>query len=268
MLILTKAAGLLLSPPGIIILLALLGWLVHLRSAFFGNLIVGLAIVALLVLSAPLVGTQLLATLERQHPPLPVALGPEAAHAARAIVVLGAGRASHAPEYGSDTVNARELERLRYAARLQRATGLPILLSGGAPFAEELPEAELMQQALREDFQIKAKWIETRSRTTAENAAFTKAILDTAGIGRVYLVTHAWHMPRAVWAFEDAGIGVVPAPTGFTIPGRSERTVLGYLPSAAGLEKSSRALHERLGLWWYRWNRREAVQPAAAGVAR
>lgn len=125
-----------------------------------------------------------------------------------------------------------------------------------------------MQQALREDFQINAKWIETRSRTTAENAAFTKGILDTAGIGRVYLVTHAWHMSRSVWAFEDAGIGVVPAPTGFDIPGRSERTVLGYLPSAAGLDKSSRAVHEYLGLWWHRWNRREAAQLATTGVAR
>ena len=63
---------------------------------------------------------------------------------AQAIVVLGAGKRTHAPEFGGETVNRLALERLRYAATLARETRLPMLVSGGAP-AGDTPEASLME---------------------------------------------------------------------------------------------------------------------------
>ena len=50
---------------------------------------------------------------------------------------------------------------------------------------------------------------------------------------QIYLVTHAWHMPRAQLAFEHAGFSVIPAPTGYTT--RFELTVLDFLPDADAL---------------------------------
>ncbi len=69
-------------------------------------------------------------------------------------------------------------------------------------------------------------------------------------VQQIYLVTHAWHMPRAKLAFEHAGFIVIPAPTGYI---RSfELTVLDFLPDADALADSSRFVREIIGIAWYR----------------
>ncbi len=262
----TKAIGLLLMPPAVIVLVGLLGFLLHIKWRFFGLILMAAAFAALWVLSLPLTGWQLLAALERGVKPLEAADNIQKAADIQAIVVLGGGRYTAAPEYGSaDTVSAESLVRLRYAARLHRRTGLPILVSGGPVFGERTAEAVLMQQVLERDFQIKAKWVEDRSRNTLENATYSKKLLEAEGIRRIYLVTHAWHMPRAEWAFVHAGLLVTPAPTAFTTLDKAERGPLGYLPSARGLYRSQLALHEHLALRWYKLTSvTRALPPRAA----
>lgn len=269
----TKAIGMLLTPPAVIVLVGLLGFLLQIKWRFFGSLVMAVALAALWVLSLPLTGWQLLAGLERGVRPLELATLSKTADI-QAIVVLAGGRYTAAPEYGSaDTVSAETLVRLRYAAALHRHTGLPLLVSGGPVFGERPAEAVLMQQVLEREFQIKARWVEDRSRDTRENAVYSKKLLEAEGIRRVYLVTHAWHMPRAEWAFVHAGLLVTPAPTGFTTLDKAERGLLGYLPSARGLLRSQIALREHLALRWYKLTSvTRAVQesagepkPAAAG---
>jgi uncharacterized SAM-binding protein YcdF (DUF218 family) len=119
-----------------------------------------------------------------------------------------------------------------------------------------------MQGTLRNDFRVEVKWVEAAAKNTLENAYFTRDMLSAAGVSRVYLVTHAWHMRRAAWAFENYGLGVTPAPTGFSTLGPEHATALGYLPTARGLWMSSLAIHERLGYLWYT-NRSKPV-PAPA----
>jgi uncharacterized SAM-binding protein YcdF (DUF218 family) len=263
-----KIVALWLVPPGLLVAIAVLGFLIGIRWRYFGSFLVLSSIAATLIFSLPLTGEQLMRGIESRFVPLDPRHLPPAPPAPGAIVVLGGGRYADAPEFGGDTVNGVTLERLRYAASLHRLTGLPILVSGGKPAAEEQAEAELMQAVLAREFQVPAKWVEARSATTFENAKFAKAILVAAGIRRVYLVTHAWHMPRALWAFETVGMDVVPAPMGFTTLGRLEREVLGYFPSACGLELSSIALHERLGLLWYELRYRQASARPADAPAR
>jgi len=164
-------------------------------------------------------------------------------------VVLGSGRYTEAPEYDlDDTVSALGLERLRYAALLQRKTGLPILVSGGAPGGESTAEADHMQAVLSADFRANVKWVERESRSTEENARYSQALLSATKVRSIYLVTHAWHMRRAARAFESAGIKVTPAPTGFYTLSHATRKLSAYLPSARGMYFSSLALHEHLGL--------------------
>ncbi len=259
-----KIWGLLLTPPGVIVLVVLVGLLLQLRWRALGILVALVGIAVLFALSLPFTGRALIAPLEATASALPAAtLTPEdAKKQAEAIVVLGGGRYARASEYGdTDAVNEATLHRLRYAAWLHRRTGLPILVTGGAPFGEETAEALLMQAALEEDFQVRPKWAEARSRNTHENAVLSKEILAAAGVRRVYLVTHAWHMPRAQWAFVNAGFDVVPAPMGFTTLGKGEREGLGYLPSMHGLALSNLALRERLGLTWYKY--KYEIQPTA-----
>lgn len=253
MLILSKAVGILLAPPGIVVVLAVIGLLLRNRWHHLGASLMWTSVVILTVMSLPITGYFLLDTLEEPIVPLKNPAEAVAVHA-DAIVVLGGGRDRDEPQYGGDTVGAYTLERLRYAARLQRTTKLPLLVSGGSVFGDGIPEAELMQRALARDLDVTATWTEVRSRSTEENALYSSAILKAAGKKRVLLVTHAWHMPRALWAFRRTGIDAVMAPTGFT--GGGKRTLLDYLPSSRGLHLTGIALHEHLGLMWYRWHSR------------
>lgn len=199
-----------------------------------------------LVLSIPWVGGSLLRSLERPFAdPL--------AKTADAIVILGGGSHPASPEYGGDTVNSTTLERLRYGARLYRLTRLPVLVTGGNPRGYAQAEAVLMRLLLETEWNIPVRWSDDQSHDTAENARQSFAILKPAGISRIYLVTHAWHMPRAQAAFEYAGFAVIPAPTGYAV--KRNRLPEDFVPSADGFVLSAHFCHEVLGAIWYRLKR-------------
>lgn len=243
--------GYLLLPPAILIFSAFLGLFLNLRWRTLGGALLTGSLVLLLSFSLPVSAYLLIIPLESTHPALNIdTIGIQ--DRPRAIVVLGGGRYADAVEYHGDTVDASTLQRLRYAVHLHKQSGLPLLLSGGGKSGEKIPEAKLMETVLTSDFKLQARWLETSSRSTYENAMQCKQILLNQGIRRIYLVTHAWHMPRAVWSFEHAGFRVTPAPTAFTTLTLEDRSLLGYTPTARGLYLSSLALRERLGLAWYK----------------
>jgi len=238
-------------PPAIIIIVGLIGLILMAWRRWAGSIAILVALVALFILSLPLVGKRLMIQLEAPFRAEAIALDAPVPSNIQAIVILDGGRTADAPEYGNETVSDVTLERIRYGAQLARRTGLPILVSGGSVFGERVPAAELMKRVLENEFGVKVKWVEGDSRTTLENAQRTRAILSAAGIKRVYLVTHGWHMARAQWSFANAGVNVVPAPTGFTAIGKEELSPLGYVPTTSGLSASTLALREHVGLFWY-----------------
>lgn len=240
--LLTNGMAALLLPPFNGLLLIVLGWLQWRSRPGLARQLVGGGALLLFVLSLPIVGDSLLRSLEAE--PLDLRRAGEA----HAIVLLGGGRYLDAPEYGGDTAGRYTLVRLRYAARLQRETGLPLLVTGGRPSGGLLPEGEIMRRVLEEEFKVPVHWIETESNTTRENAIFSSRILQAAGVKRILLVSHAWHMPRAVEAFSRTGLEVIPAPTVFARP---QPTPLSFLPNAAAMENSGNALHEWIGRLWY-----------------
>src|SRR3990167_4799738 len=171
--------------------------------------------------------------------------------AADVIVILGGGIYFHAPEYaGQDTVNEETLLRLRYGAKLQRETGKPVLVTGGKPLGNSISEAQQMRASLEQDFRVPVRWIEDASDNTFENARYSFQTLQKAGIKKIYLVTHAWHMPRSADVFRRAGFEVVEAPTAFTT--RYRVGLLAFLPRAESLRDSKIFMHEVIGLLWYR----------------
>lgn len=198
----------------------------------------GLAL--LWMLATPVVGNALMRGLEGP------ALDLSQPDGAQAIVVLGGGRYREAPEFGADTVNSFTLERLRYAAWLQRRTGLPVLVTGGQPDGPGLSEGEAMRRVLVDEFRVPVRWVEAVSANTHENATLSAALLKPDGVERILLVTHGWHMPRAQRAFEQAGLAVVPAPTKLH---REPLTPSDWLPQGFGEARS--ALREWLGHGWY-----------------
>lgn len=239
---------LLLPPSGLLLLLALSWWLrrrmPRLAAAGF---VLGLG--GLWLSSLPLAVEWTARLLERE-PALDEAEWPELAQRAEAIVVLGGGRGQGDPAWGGDQPSLMSQERLRYAARLARASGLPLLVSGGLHFGRPPSEAQLMAQVLERDYGVPVRWQEGRSRTTWENASHTAELLHREGIRRIVLVTQAWHMPRARWCFEQAGFAVLPAPVGFLgVP--NGRPLGGWLPEAKAIWQSGLLLNEAAGQLLY-----------------
>lgn len=233
-----------LPPAGPLILAAIGALLLLTRFDTAGLWLAVAGIAAAWLLATPGFGHFLLNFLENRHPPLDLSTVPPDA----AIVVLDAGRSSGAREWerdGGAAPTAQTLERLRYGAHLHRVTGLPILVSGDGA-------GSLMALSLERDFGVPVRFVEPSSRHTQENADFSAAILRAAGIARILLVTHNWHMPRAAAAFRRTGLTVFPAPMGFAGRQRGERALFSLLPSPAGVSASYWALHELTGLAFYR----------------
>lgn len=162
---------LLVLPPGNVLCLfffAFLCFFYRNKRWCYGFLITGTLL--LYLLSAPFFSSRLVAMIE----PAPFDPNNVSIENPVAIVVLGCGRYSHAPEFGyRDTISACGLERLRYAAILSRQIGLPVVASGGrVRGSEDLGEAEIMQEILREEYGIYKTWIENESRNTYESAAY------------------------------------------------------------------------------------------------
>lgn len=178
-----------------------------------------------------------------------------------AIVVLGGGRIKGAlerPDQGFQDLSSESLQRVRMAARLAKATNLPILVTGGdsdgdAKYAT--PEADLMANVLTQEFHTPVKWIERQSTTTQENARYTSEILNQEAISHIYLVTHFWHMPRSQRIFAQYGMEVEPVPMVYTYMNQLEITHLNpldFLPRPEGLGRVMEVWHEILGGIWYR----------------
>lgn len=240
---LTNTLTALLLPPGILILAMAGGLALRCRWPRLGTGLIASGLAALYVLSMPLTAHVLLAGWEPQPPAATTDGG-------AAIVVLGGGKSHSAPEFGGDTVHGATLVRLRYAAHLQRRTGLPILVSGGSSEDSPQTEAELMQRTLQQEFSAPVRWVEGGSANTLDNARLSYRMLAAENIRSIHLVTHAWHMPRAQLVFEAAGFKVIPAATAYTT--RFRLTILDFLPSARALRNSALFFHEVIGIVWYR----------------
>ncbi|MBT2371203.1 YdcF family protein [Pseudomonas fluorescens] len=240
----------LLLPPGILLLLLALAWWFRRSRPRLAGACFALGFGGMWLMSLPVVvqwGSKALET----EPPLARDEWSTLAQRADAIVVLGSGRERGDLAWGTDQPTGIGLERQRYAARLAKASGLPVLTSGGLHYGTPPSEAELMAVSMQDDFGVTVRWKEESSRTTWENAQLSAQILLPQGIKRVVVVTQAWHMPRSRWSFEKAGFTVVPAPVGF-LGEDNARPLGGWMPEFKSIWQSGQLLNEAVGQVGYR----------------
>lgn len=230
----------LLLPPLLLVWLVLLGGVLAWRGRRWGGALAALAATLLLALATPMAAGMLRQSLERQ-----VVLAAEGT-APGAIVVLSGEVAYGAdgPEPGPLT-----LERVRRAAALHRATGLPLLVTGGPARPGEPSMAALMADSLARDFGTAARWIEPLATDTRDNAALSAALLREAGIRQVFVVTHGWHMPRAQAAFARAGLATWAAPVRLSPP--PDGRFGDWVPAPRQLGEAWHFLREWAGLLVY-----------------
>jgi len=88
---------------------------------------------------------------------------------------------------------------------------------------------------------------EMQSRNTADSATRIAELLA----GKPFaLVTSAGHLTRSMATFAKAGLRPIPVPADYRLPGRM--SIASFIPTPRALHASDLAVHEYLGLVWYR----------------
>lgn len=230
------------------VLLAPLAWHVRPRTFWPWRIAVGVVLVAIMAMT-PMVANTLVGYLER---PVPAAdscsLQPPST-----VVVLGGGRDWN-PRGVDDFsgLNAASRRRMDQGIGYWRGdTRRVVVVSGGPTRVGATPHADTLVRY--------ARWmgvpeIALRSETLSPNTwhnARQVAGLEPPVERRIVLVTSALHMPRAFYSFDAAGFEVCPMPTDwrfipFGLPGY-------LIPQTSALVKTEVALHELVGLAYYRW---------------
>ena len=249
-----------LFPPGPNLLLGGIGFFIKKKWHLIGKSLIFISFVSLWLLSLPIISWQLMKRLEYQYFPLQINNFLKKNLKNSAIVVLGGGE-EPAPEYEKNrAVSEATLHRLSFAAYLYHQTNLPIIVSGGGQKNASYTEADLMEEILKNTWRIPIKWKENKSTTTIEESQYLVPFLKKHEIYTIYLVTHAWHIPRSIYIFKNTGINVIPAPMGYTMMSTNQ-SLLDYLPSIVGLNNSVTALHEYVGLIWYHFIKSDVAEP-------
>jgi uncharacterized SAM-binding protein YcdF (DUF218 family) len=237
----------LILPPGIFVVLALLSglWMLRRRNKFG---ILNLILAALIYfLSISPVADSLTSPLEKDWQ-IPRKIDGDV------IVVLGGGIYSWVQDSsGWGFPTGASLSRLATAVRLHRAIDAPIIYSGGAVHAGNMTEAWVAKRILMDLGVAAARIIvEDQSRDTAENVRFVKKILQKGNWRQPILVTSAFHMTRALIAFQKAGMEVTPYPADFRVAAHRVYGWQNFLPSPPSLARSAQVIKEYLGILSYK----------------
>ncbi|MGO9379039.1 MAG: YdcF family protein [Dissulfurispiraceae bacterium] len=170
------------------------------------------------------------------------------------IILLGGGVYDTVPDLsGTGSPSEDMTGRIVTAVRLQKKVHVPIIVSGGAVFKGNKSEAPIIRRFLMdlgvpEDEII----VEDKSRDTSENANNTKIICDKKGYSKPMLVTSGLHMKRSVLSFDKAGMTVTPIPANLRTSSVRQYMWHDYLPLLASFDNSAFAMHEYLGLLFYK----------------
>jgi uncharacterized SAM-binding protein YcdF (DUF218 family) len=232
-------------PPTSFVVLIVIGLLMHGRWRRAGRRLTWASLIVLIVFGMPILSYSMLLALETGLP-----LTPPADHPPQAIVVLGGEVIRAHNEKLGIRPGLLTLDRLRTAAALHRSTGLPILVTGGTTQPKTPAVGVVMDESLKNDFQTPPRWVESKSADTWENARFSADILRAEGITSVYVVTHSWHMRRAILAFEGTGLTATAFPTSLDDP--LDLDLYDFLPRASGWQTGYFAVHEWIGYAWYK----------------
>lgn len=213
--------------------------------------ILAAAVAVLWISSTPIFANWLYGALEAEYPPVAIEDLPRTDVA----IVLGGVLGRSLPPHGVPDAG-EAFDRVLHAARVYRAGRVDAVLASGGNLpwlAASTTEAELIGDLLVElGVPSSAIAVERDSRNTRENAANTADVMASRGWTSAVLVTSAAHMPRALAAFEKAGIAAVPAPTDFRVTYPLYENVLDLLPDVDAVERSTDALKELLGMLVYR----------------
>jgi uncharacterized SAM-binding protein YcdF (DUF218 family) len=193
-----------------------------------------------LLFSSGMVAAALMSPLEYGHPTLH---DPQSAPQARHIVVLTGWATDDADMPLTGRMGSSAAYRVLLALELFEARpDCDVIVSG------DLTTANIMGEALvKLGVPAQKLRLETGSRSTADSAAHLAPIVGRDGF---FLVTSAGHLPRSIEAMRRHGLTAIAAPTDHKMSKDWRRAELG--PAPGSLAVSDLAIHEYLGIVWYR----------------
>ncbi len=216
----SKIAWFFATPSNLLISLILVGLVLALfrRSRNVGLGVAFVATLATLALGLLPIASYILVPLEERFAPFR-----DDGKPVDGIILLGGSvEAADSLAWGRIVTNEsaeRVLETIQLAHRYPNAR-LLVSGGGGTVFGDGTAEAPVIANFLESIGIDPARiTIEDRSRTTYENAVFSRERVEPRQGERWLLVTSAWHMPRAVGVFEKAGFRVTPYPVDFRTGG-------------------------------------------------
>jgi uncharacterized SAM-binding protein YcdF (DUF218 family) len=254
---LKKVVSFWLMPLPLCIALLVVGLFLARRSGRrprLGRCLAAAGAALLILFSNRFVSNRLLAPLEDRYPAIPeIALGtptPPPLAGCAFVAVLGGGHFDLPARSATGRLSPMALGRIVEAVRLLRILpGARLLVSGpGTP--GRLSHGAVLAEAAR------SLGVDPARITVIDTALDTEdeahAVAKLAGGARVALVTSAWHMPRAAVLFRGAGVDFVACPADFESRGAGPMTLQDLELDSESLERSTFAVHERLGLLWLR----------------
>lgn len=222
------------------------------RRARLGRALAVAGAALLVLLSNKLVSVWLIHPLEARYaaiPELSAATPPPPALAAcRFIVVLGSGNGNSPGLSAINELSNSALSRLTEAVRLLRVLPEARLIVSGPAEGAHASHATVLARAA-ESLGIEPRRIVyiDQAHDTEDEALATQRLVGGQSFA---LVTSAWHMPRAMALFRHAGLAPLPCPADFTARTDDNPPWQDLFWDVGSLERSTWAVHERLGYLW------------------
>ena len=249
----------LLDPVAIIwlILILMCGWQIYRRQHRWAAINGGMVLFLFLFGSATL-SSRLIGTLEKPY----IGVNIDGNATADAVVVLG-GYTSGGDEELTGIDASEAFDRILTGIELVRAGKADRLFVGGGLFKTD--------DGKKSEFSVIEPWIKRWDLTdvpigtlgdsgnTYGESQAVKKLMDKNGWSKIFLVTTAWHMPRARAVFESSGVRVIPVGCDFK---SVTQGALNIFPSSGRLDSLWFFLTEKVGWMYYRskgWIRLEAL---------
>ncbi|WOT06362.1 YdcF family protein [Shewanella youngdeokensis] len=240
MFLLKKIISQLLMPVPLVIILIALGYLV-IRHRKLARASLAIAVGMLIVLCSGFGSNMLLAPLENKYP-----VNHDPIEQPCFVMVLGSGHNEAKNQTAVQQLSPTALARLSEGLRqLSLGHACQLVVSGWSGGINKRAHADVMFDAAVELGVNPSTIIKLPlAKDTIEEAQYMQLEMMDAPIR---LVTSASHMPRSMMIFKQIGLNVSAAPSDF-----AQRQVSWWYFDAQSLLSSQRAIHEYIGLAWFK----------------
>jgi uncharacterized SAM-binding protein YcdF (DUF218 family) len=223
----------------LIVLTVLLGFLKRTRS--YARISMVATVVLYVLFGSGVVAHQLLEPLEGFYEPV---TNPKSLGKVDSIIILTGHAASLTSISPPSWVNKSSAYRLMEAMYIKRShPKARIIISGTLDSAKTTREVLISLGVESEDL-----FIDQGAPATYVSALNLSEMLESGE--NCVLITSAGHMHRSMLSLEKQGISCKPVPTEFYTS--YQLSSFGYLPSPRNLNLSDLAVHEYIGIAWYK----------------